>query len=53
MSKKPYHDFAGRNGSKTDYSTVVCTAIGVAALITVLLYAGVIADALISLIELV
>jgi hypothetical protein len=51
--KKPYNDFAPRNGSTTDYLSLIAVTAGVTGLLTFLWFVGVIADTLISLIEMI
>ena len=45
-------DHAPRNGSKPDYLSAICFFTGLIAVIVAILYLGVVADALINLIEL-
>lgn len=49
---KIYNDHADRHGSHTDWLSVLAVLAGVVGLITALLYAGVVADAIIGLLEL-
>lgn len=49
---RPYNDRARRNGSKTDWLSILAVVAGLVALVTFLLYLGVIADAVIGLLEL-
>jgi len=52
-TSKEYGDFAERNGSKPDYLSLIAMFAGVVGLITFLVYLGVIADTIISLVEMV
>ena len=46
-----FGDYAERNGSQTDYLSLIAMFAGVAGLITFLVYLGVIVDTIISLVE--